>query len=173
MRPIIKRLRTWLPAVLVFIVFYSAMHAWQTRDMASGMAPEVSFTQSDNSHAMRLNEWRMAHAGEPTVLYFWATWCAVCHVEQPLISQFVQQYPVLPVAMQSGNATQVAQFEQQHGLLWHSAIDSQGDIAKAFGIAGTPSFVVLDANGRISSRTIGITSPWGLRARLLWARLSA
>lgn len=117
-----------------------------------------------------LAEWRHPYAGQPVVLYFWASWCSICRLEQPLISDFVGRYPVLPIALRSGSAAQVAAYEQRHGLHWNSALDPDGTLAAAFGVRGTPAFIVLDANGHISSRTLGMTTPWGLRLRLWQAR---
>ena len=89
-----------------------------------------------------------------------------------LINGLIQSQPVLPIAMQSGPAASVLAYERQHGLAWNSVVDPDGGIARHFGISATPSFVVLDAQGNISSSTVGLTSPWGLRLRLWRARLA-
>ena len=51
-------------------------------------------------------------------------------------------------------------------------MDPQGDIARTFGVNSTPSFIILAPDGTISSRTVGLTSNWGLQLRLLWARIA-
>ena len=88
------------------------------------------------------------------------------------LNGLIQSQPVLPIAMQSGPAASVLAYERQHGLAWNSVVDPDGRIARHFGISATPSFVVLDAQGNISSSTVGLTSPWGLRLRLWRARLA-
>ncbi|MEZ7870590.1 MAG: redoxin domain-containing protein [Brachymonas denitrificans] len=150
-----------------------AAHLWQTRNMASGQAPEVQFERAASVGATHtLTQWRQQHAGEPVVLYFWATWCPICKLEQGSVDALVQKYPVLPIAMQSGPAATVATYEQKSGLRWNSAMDPQGDIARTFGVNSTPSFIILAPDGSISSRTVGLTSNWGLQLRLLWARIA-
>ena len=149
------------------------IQAWQTRHMASGQAPDVTLQRALTPQQQdSLASWRQQHAGEPVVLYFWATWCTICRIEQPMINGLIQSQPVLPIAMQSGPAASVLAYERQHGLAWNSVVDPDGGIARHFGISATPSFVVLDAQGNISSSTVGLTSPWGLRLRLWRARLA-
>ncbi len=168
-----RRARSWLLQLALIAAVLLAVQAWQTRNMASGPAPEASFQRATSPTVEQtLAQWRATHGGQPVVLYFWATWCTVCKVEQPMIDDLVRSHPVLPLALQSGPAATVAAYEQRSGLQWNSAVDTQGDIARAFGVHATPSFVVLDGDGRIASRTVGLTSPWGLRLRLWWTGLT-
>ena len=157
----------------VFLVVAFGIQAWQTRHMASGQAPDVTLQRALTPQQQdSLASWRQQHTGEPVVLYFWASWCTICRIEQPMINGLIQSQPVLPIAMQSGPAASVLAYERQHGLAWNSVVDPDGGIARHFGISATPSFVVLDAQGNISSSTVGLTSPWGLRLRLWRARLA-
>ena len=157
----------------VFLVVAFGIQAWQTRHMASGQAPDVTLQRALTPQQQdSLASWRQQHAGEPVVLDFWATWCPICTLEQGSVDALVQKYPVLPIAMQSGPASTVAAYEQKSGLRWNSAMDPQGDIARTFGVNSTPSFIILAPDGTISSRTVGLTSNWGLQLRLLWARIA-
>lgn len=168
-----RRARSWAINIAILFAAFLAAHLWQTRNMASGQAPEVQFERAVTAgNSQTLTQWRQQHAGEPVVLYFWATWCPICKLEQGSVDALVQKYPVLPIAMQSGPASTVAAYEQKSGLRWNSAMDPQGDIARTFGVNSTPSFIILAPDGTISSRTVGLTSNWGLQLRLLWARIA-
>ena len=168
-----RRARSWAVNIAILFAAFLAAHLWQTRNMASGQAPEVQFERAVTAgNSQTLTQWRQQHAGEPVVLYFWATWCPICKLEQGSVDALVQKYPVLPIAMQSGPASTVAAYEQKSGLRWNSAMDPQGDIARTFGVNSTPSFIILAPDGTISSRTVGLTSNWGLQLRLLWARIA-
>ena len=165
--------KSLLVQLALFLLVAFGIQAWQTRHMASGQAPDVTIQRAlSPQQTLSLADWRQQQVGGPVVLYFWASWCTICRLEQPMINGLIQSQPVLPIAMQSGPASQVLGYERQHGLNWNSVVDPDGSMARHFGVSATPSFVVLDAQGNISSTTVGLTSPWGLRLRLWRARLA-
>jgi thiol-disulfide isomerase/thioredoxin len=110
-------------------------------------------------------------AGRPSLVYFWATWCPVCAAEQGTISGLVEDHPVLTVAMQSGEAAEVAKHLAAEGLEWRTIADADGRLARRFGVAGVPAVFVLDGSGRIRFVARGYTTGLGLRARLWLAGL--
>ena len=170
----LRKLRAWGLQLLVLAAVLWGVHLWQTRHIVSGVAPEVTLQRSHSPDASTsLSAWRQQYAGQPVILYFWATWCTICRIEQPLVKGLVHNYPVLPIAMQSGSAQAVQSYEARHGLAWNSALDPNSTIAQTYGIQAVPSFVVLDAHGRVHSTSVGITSSWGLQLRLWLARVFA
>ena len=80
-------------------------------------------------------------------------------------------WPVLTVAMQSGDQAAVANYLAAKDLGWSTAVDADGSIAASYGLRGVPAFVVLDREGLIRSVAVGYTTAWGIRARLWWAGL--
>ena len=169
-----RRGRRWLVELLLIVAILGAMQVWQTRHMRTGQAPDAVLVRAGMaSSPSTLGAWRASHRGEAVVLYFWATWCPVCKAEEPLMDGLIQRFPVLPIALQSGSAADVARFESRQGLRWQSVADADGGLARLYGVQATPSFVIIGPDGRIVSRTVGLTSPWGLRLRLWWARLAS
>jgi len=57
-----------------------------------------------------LDDWRAEHPGETVVVYFWATWCPICKMQEGSVDALRADWPVFTVAMQSGNASAVASF---------------------------------------------------------------
>ena len=53
---------------------------------------------------------------------------------------------------------------------WLTIVDADGTLAKQYGVTGVPSAYILDAEGNIRFKEIGLTSSWGLRARLWLAQ---
>jgi hypothetical protein len=51
-------------------------------------------------------------------------------------------------------AAKIRQVQQQQ-LPWQTAIDTQGQLTRAFGFQSVPAFVVLDEQGRLRSATAG------------------
>ena len=159
---------------MVVAVFVAAQ-AWQTRKVPGGAAPDFAVTvaRADGSvGTTTLAEWRAAHPGEPVALHFWADWCPICRTEENSVTRLSQDWPVLTVAMQSGDAAKVAQVLRKRALPWQAAIDPRSDITRAHGFSAVPAFVVVDAAGQLRVPTVGYTTEVGMRMRLWWAKLT-
>lgn len=147
-----------------------AFQWWQTRDVPPGPAPAFTALMADGS-TLSLAVWRAAHPGKTVGIYFWADWCPICKAEQGSVEALRADWPVLTVAMQSGNAVSVAKVLRERGLDWPVAIDADGSIAARYGLHGVPAFIVLDGRGEIRSVMVGYTTLLGMRLRLWWATL--
>lgn len=157
-----------LLAVLVLV----GGHVWQTRHVPSGPAPAFSApaVSVQPGAELSLAQWQAAHPGQPVALNFWAEWCPICKLEQGNVSRVARDWPVLTVAMQSGNTAAVGRELGRRGLDWATVVDDSGALARSYGVRSVPAWVVIDAQGRISATSMGYTSTLGMRARLWWAR---
>lgn len=153
--------------VLLFVAIYFSVRAWQQQAMPQGKAPAITSTITVSGKPVNLSDYR----GKPLMLYFWATWCRICEFEQGSIRSISQDHPVLSVALQSGNATQVRDYMKQHELRMPTIVDEFGEIANRYGVKGTPAVFFIDANGMIRSVEVGYTSEIGMRVRLWLASL--
>jgi thiol-disulfide isomerase/thioredoxin len=96
--------------------------------------------------------------GKTVVIDFWATWCAPCRAQKPLLDKLAQQYhdapDVLFVAVDSDEDTSlVAPFLKDQG--WKNQVYFEAGLARQLNISSIPTVLVLDPNGQISSRIIG------------------
>lgn len=107
--------------------------------------------------------------GSPVLVHFWATWCPVCRLSDHSINALAEDFEVVTVAMQSGSAGEVAKHLRQEGLSFPTIADPSAEIASRWGVAGVPTSFVLDGKGYIRFATVGHTTEWGLRGRLLAA----
>lgn len=164
-----------LGTVAMVLVVFFGVQAWQTRDFNAtiDLATPVQWigpsgetrngTLQDAIRAVRPGDGDGAMA-----LYIWAEWCTICTAQQGAINQLTQDWPVLTVAMQSGDANQVRRYQQQRELPWTTVIDARSQLARAQGFRSVPAFAVLDRENRLRFPTVGYTPGWGMRARL-WA----
>lgn len=165
-------LRSHLGTVVLMLIVFFGVQAWQTRAVSQGALPELVFTLIDtsgNRETTTLSAWRERHAGQPVALYLWAEWCPICKVQQPVVSALVGDVPVLTIAMQSGPPDTVTRVLAQRQLRWPTVVDPRGELSKALGFGSVPALVVIDANGQLRTPTVGYTSELGVRARLWWA----
>lgn len=104
--------------------------------------------------------------GKVVLLDFWATWCGPCRQAMPELKTLFQQNSGKPLVVVSVSADQdikaPAEFARTNGMTWMQAWDGTGKvIGGVFGIDSLPSYVVIDADGRIAYLMRG------------WARLSS
>jgi len=183
LRELPSRFRAWLVrwladwrshalTLLVFAAVVVGVGAWQARDIPAGAAPAFSAPLAGASAGsmLTLDQWRAQHPGRAVALHFWADWCPICRMEEGSISAVQQDWPVLAVAMRSGDGAHVARVLQQRSLPWASVTDADGRIAARYGLGAVPAFIVLDAQGRIRHAAVGYTTEIGMRARLWLAQ---
>jgi thioredoxin-related protein len=85
---------------------------------------------------------------------------------QSAISAINPDYPLLTVALHSGDDAEVNAYLQSKQLSWQAINDQQGLIANAYGVSAVPAVFFTDSNGKIVFTTTGYTSELGLRLRL-------
>lgn len=160
--------------VLVLVVFFG-IQAWQTRHFNPAIdlnTPVQWLDLHGQLHAGTLEAaiQSVRPPGQPMALYVWAEWCPICKVQQGPITRLALDWPVLTIAMQSGEAQQVRRYQVQHDLPWITVIDPRAQLAHAQGFSSVPAFVVLDSENRLRYPTVGYTTGWGMRLRLWAAR---
>ncbi len=164
-----RKYRRDLLFVLAIVI---GLHLIQTRHVPAGSAPDFVAPAAGGGE-LRLQQWQAEQDAAAVGLYFWADWCPVCSAQQSNVAAIAADWPLLSVAMQSGDAKAVSKVLAQRELGWPTAVDEDGRIAASYGLHGVPAFVVIDRNGHIRSASIGYTTTWGMRLRLWWAGLLA
>jgi len=165
-----------LGTVLLVLAVFFGVQAWQTRDFDGTIdlaTPVQWLDPTGQQHSGSLQDAidAVRPVGQPIALYVWAEWCTICTLQQGSINRLTQDWPVLTVAMQSGDAAQVRRYQLQRELPWATVLDPRAQFSRAHGFSAVPVFVVLDAQNRLRYATVGYTTGLGMRARLWAARL--
>jgi peroxiredoxin len=159
----VSKPRPWWIASLVavlLLVVYGAISFWdrQAETTASGLlAPPFrarvllpAFPATVAPEAwLTLEQYR----GKIVLLNFWASWCTTCRTESGLLNRLHTEYDSETFAV-VGLATQddpqhvvtVGRALQHRYLM---ALDSDGSIARRFGVNSLPQTFLIDASGRI------------------------
>jgi len=158
-----KRWLRWLLEILLVIVILFGIRTWQQHGMISGEAPEIML-QDLSGKTVSLADYK----GKPLLLHFWATWCKICEFEQSWINDIDKDWTVLTVVTLSPDSEEkIHRYLKQHNIEhWQVILDKNNSLAEHYGISVVPSTFVIDSNGEIRFKEVGITTPWGWRLRL-------
>lgn len=168
-----KRLRanTWAALaidVALLAAVFLAIHAWQTRDLPiDAPAPRTVLPLLDGG---RLES--AVRTGEAGVVYFFAPWCRICRVSidnlDGLVADGRAPWGVV-VALDYTDAAEVRAFIEDTGVTLPVLL---GDARTAadWAVPGFPTYFVIDAEGRIASRSVGYSTWLGMWWRVWLAR---
>ncbi|MGL4573642.1 MAG: TlpA disulfide reductase family protein [Burkholderiaceae bacterium] len=97
--------------------------------------------------------------GKVVILAFWATWCEPCREEMPSLAKLqarlgADQIAVLAVNYQEGEP-KIRQFMEAIRITLPVARDSDGAVAKQFGVRVFPNTIVIDRSGKPRWRITG------------------
>ncbi|HZF12299.1 MAG TPA: redoxin family protein [Thermoanaerobaculia bacterium] len=103
-------------------------------------------------------------AGKVVLLDFWASWCGPCRQSVPGLKSLREKLRGEPFALVSvgcdSDQRKARSFVAANGLDWVQVWDGQGTARRAFGVKGLPTYVVLDATGKVVFGSAG-WSPQG------------
>lgn len=132
---------------------------------ADGGLPALTLACLGDGPAVELG----ALTGRPTLINLWATWCAPCREEMPLLAQAFRErgdgirFLGINTQDETGSA---ADFLTTTGVTYPQAVDSKGELLSSLGLPGLPITLAIDPAGRIIAKQIGQMSPETLAALL-------
>jgi thiol-disulfide isomerase/thioredoxin len=97
-------------------------------------------------------------AGQPTVLYFWATWCPSCSRTAPQLSALQQElgHDATIIALSPEDPLEVAAYAAKHtDLAYTIATDTDLASIPQIWVAAYPSWLVIDRSGTVVGAHIG------------------
>jgi thiol-disulfide isomerase/thioredoxin len=105
-----------------------------------------------------------SYRGKVYLVDYWATWCEPCKAEFPQLKQIYEKYrskgfEVLGISLDNDKA-EVAKFVKNAGLPWAVLFEEGGldsPLAGQYGVISLPTRFLVDAQGKVVSRTIQIS----------------
>lgn len=161
MQKVLSVLKTVLLYGLVFAVIYTAINWWRQPVMPAN--PQLQLTD----YQRQMVDLAALSHKQPTLVYFWGTWCSVCRVTSPLIDKLAAEnnYPVVTIAIKSGSDQELQRYLAEHNYGFTTINDQEGRIFVDWQGQVTPSYVILK-EGEMSQGLTGVQPLWSLKLRL-------
>lgn len=96
--------------------------------------------------------------GQVTLLNVWATWCPSCYAEHPMLLKLAKEKGVRIVGINyKDERTKALEYLAQQGNPYEAVIfDERGRLGIDLGVYGAPETFLVDAQGVIRYRLVGV-----------------
>jgi len=116
---------------------------------APGSAAPNFTLKSNADKNIKLSELR----GQVVMINFWATWCAPCRQEMPLLNRIYEQYRktgfvLLGVNIDDKPETAKA-LAQQLGISFPVLFDTDKQVSQGYNVDAMPSTILIDRSGKV------------------------
>ena len=104
--------------------------------------------------------------GKVTLIHFWASWCPTCRGEMTSLEAFYTKYGgkgVVPCSIGLGeNVERALSYLKDMAVSYPVLLDPNSSSRRLFGIAGIPTYYVLDRKSVIRHKILGQADRQGL-----------
>ncbi len=147
MKPI-RSIRSLAIGIVAGVLLAGVAAAPASGASAKGVAPDFSLLDR-NGQKVTLSELR----GQVVLINFWATWCAPCRREMPLLEQIYQRYEPLGVTLLGVNVEEGPReaevFLKETPVTFPVLFDTENVVSKLYSVEAMPTTVLVDRQGNI------------------------
>jgi cytochrome c biogenesis protein CcmG/thiol:disulfide interchange protein DsbE len=99
-------------------------------------------------------------AGRIVVIDFWATWCAPCQYQIPVLNELHATWrdrgvEVLGVSVDAGPREAVAAYAEEHAIGYRVLLGDEA-LARRYGAPGFPALAIVRPDGALDSLHVGV-----------------
>jgi len=137
-----KNIKIWIAC------FMLSISVAQAAEMKKIPSPDFTLPSLSGSN-VRLSELK----GEVILLNFWASWCAPCRLEMPLLNKLHNKYKAIGFTVLGVNveeSTSSAQdFLKENKVSFPILWDTKNSVSKQYNVQAMPTTVMIDRDGLI------------------------
>jgi peroxiredoxin len=101
--------------------------------------------------------------GAVVAIRFWADWCPFCESEMTQLEPVYRRYRDQGLRILAVNVRQdpdtAERFVHRLGVTYETLLDSDGAVARTYGVIGLPTTFFLDRDGRLWTKVLGESTP--------------
>lgn len=159
-----SQLINWILLLVVGFLLYQRLPSIIGHFKVEGTPAPLFNVQLLHGETFELSTWN-----KPLIVVFWATWCGPCDVELGRLKKMVEDHEI-----PGDSILTISSFEEKdlvdgtvksRNYPFQNALDPQGEIARLFHVAGTPTIVFINEHKTIQWITTGLSPGLGLRAQ--------
>jgi cytochrome c biogenesis protein CcmG/thiol:disulfide interchange protein DsbE len=144
-----------IPALVVLgLLGYGVLRS-NPQAETGALAPEFELPALEGNRTISSDELK----GKPVVLNFWASWCAPCREEAPLLEKTWREYRKEGVMFVGVNVrdslTDARRFVEEFGITYPMVRDEGQTLAGDLGVYGLPETFFLDREWRLLATVAG------------------
>ncbi len=130
-------------------------------------APAVTFRSLRDGTSLSLEQFR----GSVVLLDFWATWCGPCRSEIPALNRLYKEMQerglvMIGMTLDRGSPDRVADAVARLHIEYPLAVADYGVQSAFGGIRAVPTKILIDRQGRVRDRIVGVIPEWELRRKV-------
>lgn len=107
--------------------------------------------------------------GDVTLVNIFASWCAPCRLEHPMLLRLARELnvPIMGIAWKDKRENAIAFLDELGDPYRRTGFDPAGRIGIDWGVYGVPETYVIDRTGRIRHKVVGPITSQEMQDRLL------
>lgn len=117
-------------------------------EVLEGQAPDFTL-KSRSGENIKLSELR----GDVVMINFWASWCAPCRQEMPLLEELYKKYSDLGFVLLGVNveedSSKASELLREVPVSFPVLYDNKNDVTKLYKVVAMPSTVMVDRDGNM------------------------
>jgi len=149
----------------VVLFLFISTPALATSLKAGDKAPSFSTSIYGGDETIDLSSLK----GKAVLLNFWATWCAPCKVEMPVLNELAKSdsSDVVLIAVNFQQSPEmIRRYLVKNEIDFSVALDSEGVISNMYKVTALPTTIFIDRSGNIADIHEGILTRESLREKV-------
>ena len=123
-------------------------------------------------HRQRLTDAVLKEKEGVKILNFWASWCSQCAAEHPNLITLSKTVPVYSITYRDAPKDSQKFLKKMGDPFTHIGVDKKGRVAKKWGFRNTPETFVIDGDGIVRQKYVGIIDDEAVKAILEFVKAS-
>ncbi|HAN32749.1 MAG TPA: hypothetical protein DCQ06_14240 [Myxococcales bacterium] len=144
-----------IAVTLGWVVAAAALLSWVGSKRPPERLPAQPIVSISTGQTFTLTEL----SGQPTLLYFWATWCGACGIAEPVVADFSRRHPNVRVVAVATESVGVVRRAIDAKPPPYEVALADKSILSVLGVTAFPTCIAIDSQGRPMWMRSGVPVP--------------